>query len=158
VTRLGAEQVGSFLRQQGEELTRIWRVARASERPTVAFGLIDALVLPFFDGAGEQLASGAAPDAVWAGLSGLVRWPQELAQDELGQEWALVQEVLVAACESVNAAPQVLEWLTRAVEVCRESTAGLRGEAPVNATSGVVPVLVFAGYEVRVREDTDTVD
>jgi len=145
--------VGSFLRQQGEELTRIWRGARASERPKVAFGLIDALVLPFFDGAGEQLASGAAPEAVWAGLSGLVRWPPQLAQAELALEWALVLEVLVAACESVNAAPEVLEWLSRAVEVCREGTVGLRGEATVKAASGVVPVLVFAGYEVGVQEE-----
>jgi hypothetical protein len=156
VTRLGPEQVGSFLHQQGEELTRIWRVARASERPDVAFGLIDALVLPFFDGAGELLASGAAPDAVWAGLSGLVRWPQQLAQGELAQEWALVLEVLVAACESVNAAPPVLAWLTRAVEVCREGTAGLRNAAPTDVASGVVPVLVFAGYEVGVQEDTES--
>ncbi len=153
MTRLGPEQVGSFLRQQGEELTRIWRGARASERPKVAFGLIDALVLPFFDGAGEQLASGAAPEAVWAGLSGLVRWPPQLAQAELALEWALVLEVLVAACESVNAAPEVLEWLSRAVEVCREGTVGLRGKAPVDAASGVVPVLVFAGYEVGVQEE-----
>ncbi len=154
MTQLGPEQVGAFLRQQGEELTRIWRVARASERPQVSFGLIDALVLPFFDGAGALLAAGAAPEDVWTGLSGLVRWPPKLVPMEHAREWALVLEVLAAACESVNAAPAVLLWLTRAVEVCRDGVARLRGDGPAEEAPGVVPVLVFAGYEAQV-EDTE---
>jgi len=154
VTQLGPQQVGQFLRQQGEELTRIWRVARASERPQVSFGLIDALVLPFFDRAGELLAAGAAPEEVWAGLSGLVRWPPKLLPMEHTREWALVLEVLGAACESVNAAPAVLTWLTRAVEVCRDGVASLRGEGSPEVAPGVVPVLVFSGYEAQV-EDTE---
>ena len=156
MTQLGREQVGHFLRQQGEELTRIWRVARASERPQLAYGLIDALVLPFFDGAGVLLAGGAAPGAVWAGLCGLVRWPPPLVPGELTAEWALVLDVLGAACESVNAAPPVLVWLTRAVEVCSEGVAALRGDRPGDRAPGVVAVLVFSGYEVPARGDADT--
>ncbi len=156
MTQLGPGQVGAFLRQQAEELTRIWRVARAGERPQVSFGLIDALVLPFFDGAGELLASGAPPEAVWAGLTGLVRWPPRLAPGELALEWALVLEVLAAACESVNAAPAVLAWLTRAGEACREGVAGLRDDGPAEGAPGVgvVAVLVFAGYESALPDDT----
>lgn len=154
MTQLGPGQVGSFLRQQAEELTRIWRVARTGERPRVSFGLIDALVLPFFDRAGELLASGAPPEAVWAGLTGLVRWPPRLAPGELALEWALVLEVLGAACESVNAEPAVLAWLTRAVEACREGVAGLRDDGPAEGAPGVVAVLVFAGYESALPEDT----
>jgi hypothetical protein len=152
VTRLGPEQVGHFLLQQDEELTRIWRVARASERPEVAPGLIDGLVLPFFERAGELLASGADPEAVWAGLSGLVRWAPALAPGELTREWELVIEVLRAACESVNAAPVVRTWLARAVAVCQEGSAALRAGAA--APDGIVTALLFAGYEAVGREDT----
>ena len=63
-------------------------------------------------------------------------------------------EVLGAACESVNAEPAVLAWLTRAVEACREGVAGLRDDRPAEGAPGVVAVLVFAGYESALPDDT----
>jgi len=148
VTRLGAAKVGPFLRQQTEELTRIWRLARASARPEVFPGLIDDLVPNFFDRAGELLATGAAPEEVWRGLAGLVRWATALAPGELTQEWAVLVEVLSATCESVNAEPAIAAWLTRAAAACEAGSVALsggQGERPER----IVIALVFSTLAPR---------
>jgi hypothetical protein len=152
VTRLGPGKVSVFLRQQSDELTRIWRLARASERLEVFPGLLDDLVGRFFLDAADLLAANAAPEDLWRGLSGLVRWPPPLAPGELTEEWAILLEVLSAACESVNADPSVSTWLTRAVAACEVGTKALgggRGKAP----EGIVTAIVFSPLEPRHRRD-----
>lgn len=152
MTRLGPGKVGLFLQQQSEELTRIWRMARASERPEVFPGLLDDVVGRFFARAADLLAGSAAPDELWRGLRGVVRWPPPIAPGELTEEWAILLEVLSAACESVNADPSVSTWLTRAVAACEVGTtalAGGRGKAP----EGIVTALVFSPIEPRHRRD-----
>ena len=148
MTRLGPAKVGPFLRQQSEELTRIWRVARASERPDVFPGLLDDVVVRFFDHLGELLVNGGAPDDAWSGLFGLVRWPPPLAPGELAQEWAVLMEVLSAACESVNADPAVVVWLTRAVGACEAGTTALGGGRD-KGPAGVVTAVVFSPMDLR---------
>jgi hypothetical protein len=145
VTRLGPGHVGLFLEQQGEELVRIWRLARATERPDVFPGLVDGILADFFVRSGELLATGAPPEEAWRGLAGLVRWPTSVAPAELDAEWVLVEEVLAATCESVNAAPEVSAWLAQAVAACRAGTPRLtaRGEGP----RAVVTALVFSSVE-----------
>ena len=79
---------------------------------------------------------------------GVVRWAPSLAPAELTHEWAVVMEVVTAACESVNAAPQAAEWLARAVGAAERGTAALdagRGEAP----SGIVTAVVFSNLSPR---------
>jgi hypothetical protein len=152
VTRLGPGKVALFLRQQSEELTRIWRLARASERPDVFPGLLDDVIARFFEEAAQPLANGAAPEDLWRGLSGLVRWPPPLAPGELSEEWAILMEVLSAACESVNADPSVFSWLTRAVAACEAGTSALgggRGKGPAR----IVTAVVFSPLEPRHRHE-----
>lgn len=142
VTWLGPAQVGLFLEQQSEELLRIWRLARAAARSDVFPGLIDGVVGDFFARAGALLAGGAAPEEVWRELAGLVRWPLGVAPGELELEWGLVEEVLAATTESVNAAPEVSTWLSLAIAACRAGTPQLpfRGAAP----EAVVTAIVFS--------------
>ena len=147
MTRLDAGRTSLFLRQQRGQLTRIWRLGRAAARPSVFPGLLDALVEPFFERCADVLAGGGAPEEVWRGLGGLLRWPPALAPAELSQEWLVVREVLVAACESVNAAPAVAEWLGRAAAHCVEETVALgKGAAP---PPGIVTAVVYSSVEPR---------
>ncbi len=148
MTRLGPAKVGPFLRQQSEELTRIWRLARASERPDVFPGLLDDVVAQFFDHLGQLLVNGTAPEKAWSELVGLVRWPPPLAPGELTREWAVLMEVLSAACESVNADPTVELWLTRAVEACEAGTIALAGGRD-KGPAGVVVAVVFSSLDLR---------
>lgn len=142
MTQLGPAQVGQFLCWQGDELVRIWRLARASARPEVFPGLLDGAVAAFFERAGELLQGGAAPEEVWRGLGGLVRWPPAVAPAELEVEWGVVEEVLAATCDSVNAAPEVRAWLVAAAGACRGGMAHLR--EPGAAPAGVVAAVVFS--------------
>jgi hypothetical protein len=140
--------MATFLRQQSDELTRIWRMARAAERPDVFPGCLDDVVVRFFARAANLLAGGAAPEDLWGDLCGLVRWPPALAPGELAEEWAILLEVLSAACESVNADPSVSAWVERAVAACQAGTsalAGGRGKAP----RGIATALVFSPLEPR---------
>jgi hypothetical protein len=148
-------KVGGFLRHQGDELTRIWRLARATARFDVFPGLLDDVVSRFFDHVGTALQRGDSPDLAWQGLVGLVRWPPPIAREELAQEWALLVEVLVAACESVNAEPSTTDWLRRCTAVCEQGTLAL-GDDPRSAPAGVVTAYVFSPMAPRhARADPD---
>ncbi len=148
MTRLAPAKVGLFLHQQADELTRIWRLARATARPTVFPGLIDGLVQPFFERAGELLRGEAPPESVWQGLAGLVRWAPAIAPGEMTQEWAVLVEVLAAACESVNADPAVADWLARAASAGEAGTAALAG-GKGTAPSGILTTIVFSSLTPR---------
>jgi hypothetical protein len=150
---LEPDKVGMFFRGQAEELTRIWRLARAAARPDVFPGLVDALVHPFFERAGDLLASGGAPEEVWHGLVGLVRWPPALSPGELTHEWAVMVEVVGAGCESVNAAPAATEWLTRAVNIAERGSVAIAGGHGL-APEGIVTTVVFSSVSPR-RPATD---
>jgi hypothetical protein len=157
VTRMPRDRVGAFLAQQSEELTRIWRLARYDARRNVFPGLLDGLVQAFFVRAGAELAAGAPPDAVWRGLTGLVRWPPALSPAEHTEEWAILLEVLRAACESVNAAPDAAAWLAQAAAAADAGTAALsagQGAVP----EGVVVAVVFSTLQPRQApvEEEDT--
>lgn len=157
MTQLGPDKVGEFLRQQAGELQRIWRMARASFRPEVFPGLLDDVIARFFERAGELLAQGGPPEEVWTGLSGVVRWPPSGAPAELTREWTLLGDVLSATGESVNASPQVKEWLTRAVTAAEAGTAALRGGHGARPP-GIVPMLMFSASRPKLRpaEGEDT--
>ncbi|HUK65340.1 MAG TPA: hypothetical protein VLV17_00830 [Anaeromyxobacteraceae bacterium] len=142
MSRLGPEKVGLFLRQQGDELTRIWRMARASARSDVFPGLIDGLVGRFFELSGLLLSEGRPPEEVYSGLSGVLRWPAGKSSDELAQEWALLHDVVTAACEAVNASPSANEWLLRALSACESGTQALGTGGPRPA--GVVTLHYFS--------------
>ncbi|HET9594622.1 MAG TPA: hypothetical protein VFP65_03525 [Anaeromyxobacteraceae bacterium] len=154
MTRLPRERVGGFLEQQAEELTRIWRLARADARRDVFPGLLDDLVQPFFSRAGTELAAGSPPEAVWRGLAGLVRWPPSVSPAEHTEEWALVLEVLRAACESVNAAPEAAAWLAQAAAAAEAGTAALAGRDAA-APEGIVVALVFTSAQPRMMGAQD---
>jgi hypothetical protein len=149
---LAPDKVATFLASQAEELTRIWRLARAAARPEVFPGLIDALVMPFFLRASELLPAGAAPEEVWAGMAGVLRWAPAVKLVELTNEWEVLVEVVNAACESVNAGVDAEAWLTRAVDAAEAGAVAIaRGErAP---PTGVVAVLVFSSVAPRKLAD-----
>lgn len=145
---LAADKVGLFLRSQAEELERIWRGARIAARPDVFPGLIDGVVAPFFLLAGELIARAAAPEEVWRGLVGVVRYAPALPEDELAQEWSLLREVLAAACESVGAGRDAADWLARAANAAEAGAAALarkEGAAP----DGIVAAFVFSSLAPR---------
>jgi hypothetical protein len=154
VTRLPRDRVGAFLQQQADELTRIWRLARADARRDVFPGLLDDLVQPFFWLAGAELAAGSPPEAAWRGLAGLVRWPPSVSPAEHTEEWALMLEVLRAACESVNAAPDAAAWLAQAAAAAEAGTAAL-ATAPHGAPEGIVVAVVFSSAQPRMMGAQD---
>lgn len=140
------QQVGAFLRHQAEELTRIWRLARHSSRKDVFPGCLDGVIHDFFSRVGTLLESGAPPESAWATLTGHVRWPPGIAPAELVGEWDAAAEVLEAACESVNAAPEVLQWLSAAIAAAKAGTETLdAGRSPARP-EGVVTVIVLGSY------------
>jgi hypothetical protein len=134
--------MGAFVRHQAAELTRLWRIARSSERPDVFPGLLDGVVQPFLDAAGELLERGGAPQDAIQRARGVVRWPPAIAPAELGAEWAVLRDVVATASESVNCDPPAAEWLARAVDAASEATAAMDGgRGPVPAGVAVVLVL-----------------
>jgi hypothetical protein len=116
---------GKIIEQSAEELLRIWRLARATARPHVFPGLLDGVMGDFFTRAGQLMAAGAAPEAVWSGLGGLIRVSPRLGTKELTGEWAVAMEVLSAACESFDASPEVGEWLARAIAEAERGVSAL---------------------------------
>lgn len=131
--RPGPRQMGTFLRHQAEELTRIWRLGRQAERTRVAPGLLDGLVEPFVVTAGTLLERDAAPEEAIQRVSGILRWAPAIAPAELSAEWKILGDVLAAACDQANAEPEAAAWLARAVQAgdatCA-ATDGGRGTAP----------------------------
>lgn len=127
---LGAVQGGRAIEQTAEELLRVWRLARASERQDVFPGLLDGIMGAFLARCGRLLAEGGQPEEVWPGLVGLVRWSPRLGAKELTTEWAVAMEVLTAACESLGVGPASAEWLARALAIAEKGTASLRDERP----------------------------
>ncbi len=156
MTRLGPPQVGLFLETQAPELTRIWRIARAQARTGVFPGLIDDLVQGFFERAGHLVAAGGRPEEVWSGLVGALRCHPGLGSAEITQEWAVLLEVLAAACESVNAEAAVGEWLTRAAAAA-ESGSVLVATHGAGHAPGIARIVLFESalprYAIAAPED-----
>lgn len=126
--RTGPKAAGRILAQSAEELTRIWRLARASSRRQAFPGLLDGVVPSFLAEAGRILAEGGPPEAVWPAVAGTLRLSPSLGPAELTAEWAVAMEVLAAVCESFGSEPAVAEWLARAVaDAERGSTALANG-------------------------------
>jgi len=153
VKRLDVGGLGKLLVDQAEELTRLWRLARASARPLVFPGLLDGVMRAFFERAGRLLSQGAPPEEVWSGLAGAVRWRPGTPADEHTQEWAVAMEVLSAACEAVNAELEAAGWLARAVSAAERGTAALLGRE--SRPAGILPVLLLSTSPER-RRETDT--
>lgn len=133
---------GKIIEQSAEELLRIWRLARATARPHVFPGLLDGVMGDFFLRAGKLLASGAAPETAWSGLSGLIRISPRLGPKELTGEWAVAMEVLSAACESFDATPEVGEWLARAIAEAERGVSALAANPSGDRPKGIVVTLV----------------
>jgi hypothetical protein len=128
-----ARRAGEALAAAAADLTRIWRAARQEARPDVSPGLSDALVEPFVAELGRALVLGREPDEPWARLEGAVRLDpaaEGAAEDELRAEWRLLGEVIAAACEALEAAPEVVDHAARAVETARHGLDEIRDEAP----------------------------
>lgn len=123
---LGGVPSGRAIEQSAEELLRIWRLARATARREIFPGLLDGVMGAFFARCGQLLAEGRAPEQVWPGLVGIVRWPPDQGAGELTGEWAIAMEVLTAACESFGADAKVAGWLAGAVGAAEKGTAAIR--------------------------------
>jgi hypothetical protein len=153
---LGLAPCGKAIAQSADELARIWRLARAPARPDIFPGLLDGVMQAFFSRAGQLMASGQDPEKVWHGISGIVCWAPKVGAKELTQEWAVAMEVLTAACESLEAEPQVAQWLARAIAEAEKGTASLQDPKPDQPPpKGVVTVLLFGELRPRRRRDFD---
>jgi hypothetical protein len=116
---------GRALRRAAPELTRVWRLARAQAQRPVFPGFLDGLVPSFLAEAGRLLAEGGDPAAAWGATAGTLRLAPGDSAEELTVEWALLMEVLGAACESFQAQPAVAEWLAKAVAAGQRATAAV---------------------------------
>jgi hypothetical protein len=117
-----AKAFGRALRRSAPELTRVWRLARAQANRPVFPGLLDGLVPSFLVEAGRLLGEGAAPEEAWSCTGGALRVGPGNSAEELTVEWALLMEVLAAACESFQADPAAAAWLARAVATAERGT------------------------------------
>ncbi len=136
---LGAAESGKIVAQSADELLRIWRLARASARRDVFPGLLDGALRDFLSRAGRLLASGGEPEAAWGGAVGTVRTTPGRDAKELTEEWAILMEVLTAACESFEAEPAVGEWLARAIAAGEKGTAAIAtGGAEAKPPPGIL--------------------
>ncbi len=148
MTAAGADHVASLLRQHRDELTRIWRMARASARPEIFPGLLDGIVPSFLDRCADHLARGGPPEDVCAALTGVVRWPPALAAAETKTEWTILGEVVAIACEALECDPAVVRWLRDAASACRDCVGAIahgRGRRP----PGVVTAIVYSSVAPR---------
>jgi hypothetical protein len=116
---------GRALRRAAPELTRVWRLARAQAQRPVFPGLLDGLVPSFLGEAGRLLVEGGDPGAAWGSTAGTLRLASADGGEELTVEWALLMEVLGAACESFQAEPAVGEWLAKAIAEAERGTAAV---------------------------------
>jgi hypothetical protein len=150
VSRPGPQQVGAFVRHQAEELTRLWRLARADERPAVFPGLLDGTVPSFLAEAGALLERGGEPGEAILRAAGALRWPPAIAPAELSAEWAVLRDVLLTSCESVDCEPAASAWLARAIEAADAATAAVDGgRGPTPPAITVVLVLASAPPPLR---------
>ncbi|HET6922012.1 MAG TPA: hypothetical protein VFI16_02575 [Anaeromyxobacteraceae bacterium] len=149
---LGPVPSGRAIEQSAEELLRIWRLARAEARREIFPGLLDGVMGAFFARCGRLLAESGAPDDVWSGLVGIVRWSPAHGARDLTGEWAIAMEVLSAACESFEANPKVAEWLARAVAAAEKGTAAIRerSKKPVQP-DGILLLVVYGDLALQRR-------
>lgn len=138
--RTGPRAAGRILAQSADELTRIWRLARASSRRQVFPGLLDGAMTSFLREAGRILADGGAPEEVWPAVSGTLRLSDALGAAELTAEWAVAMEVLAAVCESFASDPAVASWLARAVAEAEKDTTALAAGQPARRPAGLLVV------------------
>jgi hypothetical protein len=138
-----AEQSGKAIEQGAAELLRIWRLARAAAKRELGAGLLDDVMGPFLERAGKLLAEKGEPEKVWGGMTGVVRVSPPKGSQALTEEWAIVMEVLAAACEALESEPTVGEWLAKAVANAEASTTQMAGGTV--GPEGVLTIYVFGG-------------
>jgi hypothetical protein len=141
---LDARRTGDALASAASELARVWRAARASERTEAFPGLLDGLVEPFLALAAEALAAGRHPALLWPAAEGTVRaiaGDARRTREEVEAEWGLLDEVLRAACRSLDADEEAREWLGRALALAR---AGARRLPDREGAPGILTVRVFS--------------
>ena len=121
---LDLRRAGDAISASAADLARVWRAGRAAARPSAFPGLLDGVVESFLVQSGEALAEDRDPALVWPAAQGVVRLPLDArrAGDELDAEWDLVEEVLTAALQALDAGDGALEWVRRAVVISRAGT------------------------------------
>jgi hypothetical protein len=137
-------KAGKVLGHAAPELLRVWRLARATARPQVFPGLLDGLMGDFLRRAARLLQQGAAPEEVWSGACGTLRWSADAGADEMTAEWALALEVISAAIDSADFDPAIGAWLARAVASAEAATGAMRGPSAAPAPPGVLLVKMFS--------------
>jgi hypothetical protein len=141
-----ARRAGDALVRASGELVRIWRSARAQDRPAVFPGLLDGLLPDFFLRAADGLGAGRDPALVWTECEGIVRLdPRDLdrSREELDAEWDLAEQVLVSACEALEAGDAASEWLARAIVIARTGSRTLDARS---GPEGVAVVWWLSGF------------
>ncbi len=148
---LDAAESGKVIERSAGELLRIWRLARASARPQVFPGLLDGVMGDFFTRVGQLLSDGASPEEAWKRLTGIVRHSPRLGAKEFTGEWAVAMEVLSAACESFDAAPEVAEWLARAVAEAERGTSGIGSDSRPPTPEGIAIAVLHGEMQLPRR-------
>jgi hypothetical protein len=131
---LDPRRAGDALAASALDLARVWRAGRAAARPQAFPGLLDGVIESFLQVTGELLAEGRDPALAWPAAAGVVRIPRDArrAREELDAEWDLVEEVLTAALQALQAGEPAVEWVKRAVVIARSGsrTLGRPGGPP----------------------------
>lgn len=138
-----ARRAGDALAASAADLARVWRAGRAAARTGAFPGLLDGVVESFLQVAGELLSGGRDPALAWPAVHGVVRLPRDArrAREELDAEWDLVEEVLGAALQALQAGDAAIEWTRRAVVIARAGTRAL-GHSP--GPAGVLPIALLS--------------
>jgi len=148
---LEVHRAGDALAASADELARMWRSARAAARPDQLPGSLDGLIESFFVLVGEGLATGRDPVLLWPAAVGVVRVDGRDARrtrSELDAEWDLAEQVLQAACQTLDAGDAAREWISRAVVIARTGSRMLpEGGGP----RGILTVRMLSGATRRAR-------
>lgn len=140
---LDAHRTGDALAASAPDLARVWRAGRAAARPAAFPGLLDGVIESFLAALGEALADGGDPALVWTATTGVVRLPRDArrALEELDAEWDLVEEVLGASLQALDAERAAAEWIERAVVLAR---AGARSLGAAGGPPGILAVRLLS--------------
>lgn len=129
---LDVHRAGDAIATSAADLARVWRAGRAAARAGAFPGLLDGVVEPFLAALGAGLAAGRDPALIWTETTGVVRLPRDRrrAGEELEAEWDLVEEVLGASLQALDAEPAAREWIDRAVVLARLGARALGAGGP----------------------------
>jgi len=138
---------GEALRAAADDLARVWRAACLAAGTGVFPAVLDGVMEDYLRRVGEAVQSGALPEGAWSATHGTVRLlPRHRAASIFGLEWQIARQVLLSACDAIEAAAETAEQVERAVQAAIDAVAALLAR---RAPAGVLIVHQLGGFRPR---------